>query len=115
MFIEIIIVEKDDKIKDSVDKLKEMGATIETLQKILSDTSRELQKHINYIVKRKEDTHTNDDKIATIERKLDILEKRRIGSKFCEYCEKEFKSGCEEKTLLFIVEKPILFNAMSPI
>ena len=37
-----------------------------------------------------------DDKVKTLETKIDILDKRRLGSDFCEYCDKEFKSGCEK-------------------
>ena len=32
----------------------------------------------------------NDDKIKTIERRLYILEKGRLGSDFCEHCDEEF-------------------------
>jgi hypothetical protein len=38
----------------------------------------------------------NDDKMNKMERRIYILEKRRLGSDFYEFCEKEFMSGSEK-------------------
>ena len=45
------------------------------------------------------DTNTNNlynDKIESMARKIYILEKRRLGSDFCDFCDREFKQGCEK-------------------
>jgi hypothetical protein len=34
--------------------------------------------------------------MKTLERQVYVLDKRRLGADFCEFCEKEFKSGCEK-------------------
>ena len=40
--------------------------------------------------------NSNDDKIKKMERRLYILEKRRLGSDFCEHCDEEFNLGSEK-------------------
>ena len=72
------------KIDYCVEKFKEMETTIETLQKSLSDTVCLLHEQISYIEKRNEETHNNDVKIVTMERRIYILEKRRLGTDFCD-------------------------------
>ena len=40
--------------------------------------------------------HKNDDKLKAMERKIYVLEKRRLGSDFCDFCDEEFILGSEK-------------------
>ena len=37
-----------------------------------------------------------DEKTSVLEKRIYILERRRLGSDFCNYCDMEFKLGCEK-------------------
>ena len=53
-----------------------------------SDIEKKFEESIN--------NNLNYEKINTMERKMYVLEKRRLGSDFCDYSELEFKAGCEK-------------------
>ena len=74
---------------------------IEDLQKVIEGLETKITKCIenNVIEKNDEENHTGkfvNDKIESMERKIYILEKRRLGSDFCDFCEKEFMLGSEK-------------------
>ena len=76
-----------------------MEAKIDTLENLISDKLRVFEEKFRDIEKKFEESITNNlnyEKINTVERKLYVLEKRRLGSDFCDYCELEFKAGCEK-------------------
>ena len=82
-------------------QIREKDLQIDNLQKTIEVLETKITKFIenNTIEKNKEDTHTNNlhtDKIESMDRKIYILEKRRLGSDFCDFCDKEFKLGCEK-------------------
>ena len=86
------------KVMKSFQTLSWKEAKIETLKKCKGDKITALGEWINDIGKTKEETPTNnlnDDKIVKMENNYYILEKRRLGYYFFEYCEKEFNSGSE--------------------
>ena len=61
------------------------------------DKTNVLQEKLTAIEKSKGETYTNnDDEIEKLEKRIYILERRRLGSDFCEYCDMEFKLGCEK-------------------
>ena len=72
-------------------------------------------KIINNIEKKKEESKTNkDDENEILEKRIYILQRTRLGSDFCEYCDLEFKLGCEkiEKLRMLTSEKITLLNAV---
>jgi hypothetical protein len=75
---------------------KELGVLHQHEEEIV--TKRVFEEKFRDIEKKFEESITNNlnyEKINTVERKLYVLEKRRLGSDFCDYCELEFKAGCE--------------------
>ena len=44
----------------------------------------------------KETSPNKDDKIKTLDKRIYVLERRRLGSDFCDFCEMEYKMGCEK-------------------
>ena len=104
------IDENSDRVKNIIEKMNDLEKLetinavkqlkqIETLEKHVNDTSSVLVEKLNAIEKNKKENTTNtlyDEKIKSMEMKIYILEKRRLGSDFCEYCSKEFKLGCEK-------------------
>jgi hypothetical protein len=87
-----------EKIKD-LEKFESMNAVLETLEKRIVDKTNALEEKLNSIVKNREETRnnkSNDDKIVAMEKKIYILEKRRLGSDFCEFCDQEFMLGSEK-------------------
>ena len=88
----------NEKLKD-LEKSESMNAVIESLEKRISDKVDALEEKLNSIENDSEDTKTkksNDDKFEALEKKIYILEKRRLGSDFCEFCDFEFKLGSEK-------------------
>ena len=83
-------------------QIREKDIQIENLQKTIDVLETKITKFLenNDVEKNKEDNdkidNFNNDKIEAIERKVYILEKRRLGSDFCDFCDKEFKLGCEK-------------------
>ena len=64
---------------------------------LLNDKTSVLHEKLSAIEEKKEESHTNtDDKLEILEKQIYILERRRLGSDFCEYCDLEFKLGCEK-------------------
>ena len=62
-----------------------MEAKIDTLENCIKNKTSELQEKLNSIEIKKEDINTNkDNKINTLESSIYVLEKRRLGSDFCE-------------------------------
>ena len=86
--LESIIAEKDVKIESFVQRIEKMESTIETLEGKVFD----LEKNKEVV----DTTNVYDEKIKSMEQKIYILDKRRLGSDFCDYCDKEFMSGCEK-------------------
>ena len=90
-----------DKFNSLEKQIREKDIQIENLQKTIDVLETKITKFLenNDIEKNKKDNQNdnfNNDKIEAIERKVDILEKRRLGSDFCDFCDKEFKLGCEK-------------------
>ena len=76
-----------EKIKD-LEKFESMKAVIESLEKRIGDTTDVLEEKINFIEKtgrRLKQKKSNDDKIEAMEKKIYILEKRRLGSDFVSF------------------------------
>ena len=97
--LENIIDEKDERIDDLVRKICKMEATIDTLDNCISDKSSILEEKISDLEKKMEESiinNLNDVRISTVERSVYVFEKRGVGSDFCDYCELEFKAGCEK-------------------
>ena len=93
------LLERDIHINDYIKKVNEMEVKIETLEKCMGDSTTILGERMGAIEKQIEETNiknTDDDKIVRFEKRIYILEKRRLGSDFCEYCQKEFNSGSEK-------------------
>ena len=91
--------EFDDKISKLEQIIAEQGDRIDTLENQISEKSNVLEEKVREIEKKIEESITNnlnDEKSNTMERRIYILEKRRLGSDFCDYCEFEFKAGCEK-------------------
>ena len=86
--LESIIEEKDAKIQHFVQQVDQMESTIGALEGKLSD----LEKNMEVI----DTNNSNNKKIDSMERKIYILEKRRLGSDFCDFCDKEFMLGSEK-------------------
>jgi chromosome segregation ATPase len=87
--LECIIDEKEATLHDLVQRVNEVEAKLETIEKGFCEKTSVLEESNNT-------NYQNDEKIKAMERQIYILEKRRLGSDFCEFCEKEFKSGCEK-------------------
>jgi hypothetical protein len=85
-----IINEKDEQMYDLVQRVKDIEIKNDTLEKSFSDEKTALEN------KKTENDNFYDDKFKALERKIYILEKRRLGSDFCEFFEKEFMSGSEK-------------------
>ena len=83
-----------EKIKD-LEKLESMNAVIESLEKRIGDATDVLEGKWNSIGKNIEETRTKKSYDDKFEKKIYILEKRRLRSDFCEFCDQEFKLGCE--------------------
>ena len=87
-----------DKFNSLEKQIREKDIQIENLQKTIDVLETKITKFLenNDIEKNKKDNQNdnfNNDKIEAIERKVDILEKRRLGSDFCD---KEIKLGSEK-------------------
>ena len=79
--LEKIIAGREDQINDLVHKTNEMEVKIDTLEKVIEDLN----------------TKTSaDENFKTLERRIYVLEKRRLGSDFCDFCEMELKAGSEK-------------------
>ena len=79
-----------------------LESRLNTLEEKVDENIREFEIKIS-----KEETNSEnlkDDKMKAMERRLYILEKRRLGSHFFEFCEEEFKLGSEKDRK----EKPYL-------
>ena len=74
-----------------------MEATIKTLETGIGNATSFIEEKIGAIQKKQEESKTDGDKLNTIERRIYILEKRRLGSDFCVLCEIEFKAGTEKR------------------
>ena len=77
-----------------------MEDKIDTLENWIIDKSRVIEEKFSDIEKKFEESINNNlnyEKINTVERKMYVLEKRRLGSDFCYYCELEYKAGCEKE------------------
>ena len=71
-----------------------LESRLNTLEERVDENIREFEKKIS-----KEETNSEnskDDKMKAMERRLYIMEKRRLGSDFCEFCDEEFKLGSEK-------------------
>ena len=91
--LESIIAEKDARIYDFVEKINEMEANIDTLD----NTNTVLKEKLEAIEKEMEETNTKkDDTTKLLEKRIYILERRRLGYDFCDYCEIEFILGSEK-------------------
>ena len=56
-----------------------------------------------------ESVNTNhDEKITPMERQSYVLDRRRLGSEICEFCDKEFKSGCEKDRFLHFIMQSVM-------
>ena len=75
-----------------------MEAKIDTLENCIGEKTRVLEETFSEIEKKIEETQksVDDENIKIMEIRLDILEKRRLGSDFCDFFEMEFKSGSEK-------------------
>ena len=79
-----------------------MEARFQALEKGAGDKISLLEEKLSAIEKKNEENeeiitnNINDDIINKMERKIYILERRRLGADFCEYCEMEFMSGSEK-------------------
>ena len=64
----------------------------------VSDKYGVLEEKLTAIEKKigESNTNANDEKIETMERQIYILDKRRLGSDFCDHCYLEFKAGSEK-------------------
>ena len=93
--LETIIAEKDEEIQKFVLRVKEMEVTIDTLEKRFSDGTTKIEERLHAFEKKNEES--NVDKIKTMEKRIYVLEKRRLGSDFCDYCDQEFKAGSEKE------------------
>ena len=79
-----------EKFESLEKQIREKDLQIENLQKTIEVLETKITECIekNPIEKDKEDTHTNNlynDKIESMARKIYILEKRRLGSDFCDF------------------------------
>ena len=70
---------------------------METKIDTLDNENSVLKDKITAIEKQKEETNTNKDVTTkTLEKRIYILERQRLGSDFCEYCDMEFMLGSEK-------------------
>ena len=104
------LYENSEDVKKIYEKLKELeklesvnadkqAKLIESLEKLVSDANDVIEEKINSFLKNSEETMKNnsyDLKIQVMERKIYILDKRRLRSDFCEHCDQEFKLGCQK-------------------
>ena len=77
----------NEKLKD-LEKSESMNAVIESLEKHIGDKTDVLEDKLNSIEKNIEETKTkqsNDDKFEAMEKKIYILERRRLGSIFVSF------------------------------
>ena len=115
--IEMKIQEKkiDDINKNIITSIENEKSSLEsrinTLEEKVDENIKEFE---NKLSKDESNPDLNDDKIKTTERRLYILEKRRLGSDFCDYCDEEFKLGSEKdrKEKIFISEITLLLSVM---
>jgi DNA repair exonuclease SbcCD ATPase subunit len=80
-YLEKIIAGREDQINDLVHKTNEMEVKIDTLEKVIEDLNIK---------------NSGDENIKTMERWILGLEKRSLGSDFCDFCEMELKAGSEK-------------------
>jgi hypothetical protein len=78
-----------------VQRVKELEVKFDTLKKRFNDDSPKLEERLHAVEKKNEES--NVEMIKTMEKRIYILEKRRLGSEFCDYCKHEFKAGSEKE------------------
>ena len=78
-----MIAEEDARIWDFVKRVNEIEARLDTLQNCIDNKTSELQDKLITFEKKKEEINTNmDEKIDTLEIRINVLENRRLGSDF---------------------------------
>jgi uncharacterized coiled-coil protein SlyX len=82
--IEKHIFEQESVLNNLEKKVNEMEASMKDKDDIINDLAEKLKA-------RKETT-----KVDTVEKRIYVLEKRRLGSDLCDFCDEEFKAGCEK-------------------
>jgi hypothetical protein len=89
----------DDKISELEKIIADKDVEIDILENCFNDKITVIEENIIAIEKKMEEspiTNQNDERIKSLERKIHISDKRRLGSDFCDFCDLEFKSGCEK-------------------
>ena len=101
--LESIIAVKDTKIEKLKQRVDVMEDSIQALEKRTDNSFNLIEGKISAIENKNdkaEETITNnldDEKMVKMDRRIYILEKRRLGSDFCEYCEMEFMAGSQKE------------------
>ena len=67
-----------------------------TFEGKVDEMFKELENKLTIKIVENNSKNSNDDKNETLERRIYVLEKRRLGSEFCDFCDEEFNLGSEK-------------------
>jgi uncharacterized coiled-coil protein SlyX len=77
--------------------LLELGKRGNSLEEKLDDNFRELENKMSKEIENTDVENVHDELIKSMDRRIYVLEKRRLGTDFCDYCDFEFKLGSEKE------------------
>ena len=90
------LVDQESLINNLVIKVNAMEANLMDKNNIINDLAEKLkvgqENEIHAFEKKDEEAHA--EKFDKMEKRIYMLEKRRLGSDFCDFCDMEFKAGC---------------------
>ena len=87
---------QEKKIEEMEIEKSLLESRFNTLEGKVDEMFKELENKLTIKIVENNSKHLNDDKNKKMESRIYVLEKRRLGSDFCDFCDEEFNLGSEK-------------------
>ena len=88
---------QEKKIEEMEIEKSLLESRFNTLEGKVDEMFKELENKLTIKIVENNSKHLNYDKIRKWERRIYVLEKRRLGSDSCDFCDEEFNLGSEKE------------------